>query len=218
MLKFLIIDDNASNRKVIKHFLASRDSAIVCHKAVNPSEAIKLMKKNNYDLVFLDMCLIRNIQDGVGILTWMKNNNKHFRTVVVSKLSDSTQVIRACESAEFVRLRIEHSQLHDFADLIDNLLFSENSDRLPSLQTRIKVSITGITLATICAIISLSITTFFYGTENPKQSIYIGTIVILIIFASICGLINIFGYSVVEKGFSIFKEFKASSLKKIQGQ
>ncbi len=51
--KLLIIDDNANNRLVAKGYL--RDQELQIEEAENGAEGLKLMQKNHYDLVLMDL-------------------------------------------------------------------------------------------------------------------------------------------------------------------
>lgn len=74
-LKILIVDDSEDNRMLMSSYV--KGSQIVCDMAENGEDAIDMVKRNDYDIIFMDMQM--PIMDGMtavkNIREWEKNYN-----------------------------------------------------------------------------------------------------------------------------------------------
>ena len=79
MTKILVVEDEATIRKGIKIWL--NKSGYEIQEAENGEVAIELIKKNNYDLIILDVMM--PLVDGYGVLHYIRNESKSWIPVIM---------------------------------------------------------------------------------------------------------------------------------------
>lgn len=88
--RILFVDDNAMNLKISQLLL--KETKITIDTATNGLEAIELVKKNVYDMVFLDHMM--PLMDGVETLNRMKNDKYLRNTPVIALTANSVSGAR----------------------------------------------------------------------------------------------------------------------------
>jgi serine/threonine protein kinase len=88
----LIADDDPATRYILAGVLAKHQ--IACDEAANGADAIKLLKSNDYALIFIDLLMPRI--DGWGVIDYLRTHRSRAKTFVVTgvqnqKLSTADQ-------------------------------------------------------------------------------------------------------------------------------
>ena len=92
-VKIVIADDQHLNRKASAYLLASRSDYQVVGQASNGKEALQAIKRNDPDILLLDLNM--PIMDGFEVLETLQNEKSKVRTIVVS-MNDQDKVISKC--------------------------------------------------------------------------------------------------------------------------
>jgi two-component system, chemotaxis family, chemotaxis protein CheY len=91
MYKFLIVDDSDLNNKILKDIILNNiDKESKIFIINNGLDAIEKYKKENPDIVFLDIIMPK--MDGVLTLTEILNYDPDAKIVVISNLNDDKHV------------------------------------------------------------------------------------------------------------------------------
>ncbi len=96
MLKILIADDHEIVRKGLKTMLADASDKIMVDEAGNGQEALNKIKKNNYNMVVLDISMPG--KGGLDVLKQIKSENLNLPVLVLSMHSEeqyARRVLRA---------------------------------------------------------------------------------------------------------------------------
>jgi two-component system chemotaxis response regulator CheB len=103
--KILIVDDSALMRRILCDIIASDERLQVADTAVNGQDALKLLQKNSYDLIVLD--LLMPVMDGISFLKEMNRIGNDTKVVVSSvvanKGSDITVEALSLGAVDFVK-------------------------------------------------------------------------------------------------------------------
>jgi two-component system chemotaxis response regulator CheB len=103
--KILIVDDSALMRRIFCDIISADESFEVADTAVNGQEALKLIQKNTYDLIILD--LIMPVMNGIAFLKEMNrigNTTKVIvSSVVVNRGADVTVEALSLGALDFVK-------------------------------------------------------------------------------------------------------------------
>lgn len=93
--KLLIVDDSPNGRELLRRFLEPQGHKIA--EAENGSQALKMMRLQDYDLVLLDILMPRT--DGVEVLRQLASrpNNPGTPIIVISGIEDTKSEIRCFE-------------------------------------------------------------------------------------------------------------------------
>lgn len=83
--KILVVEDEISLANIISKKLLSE--GFLVSVASNGAEAVKLLKKKEFDLLILDLILPK--MDGFAVLELMKEKKIQLKTIVVSNLSQT---------------------------------------------------------------------------------------------------------------------------------
>ncbi len=83
--KILIVDDSALMRRILCDIISADDRFCVADTAVNGMEALKLVRKNTYDLIVLDLMMPG--MDGITFLKEMNRIGNNTKVVVSSTLA-----------------------------------------------------------------------------------------------------------------------------------
>lgn len=90
LIKILIVDDHPIVREGLKLILELEKQFEIIDEASNGMEALKLMKENSYDLIFLDIFM--PIMNGIEFLE-EKNNRGNETSVIILTTSDDKETI-----------------------------------------------------------------------------------------------------------------------------
>jgi len=125
-LKALIADDNLIMRNLIKYYLQPYKFEI--HEAKDGVEALSFMKKNDMDILFLDINM-PNI-DGFNVAKYIEVPGKH--PTIISISSDLTRSnIIVLEELGVQYFLNKPLNIHKFKDIIDEILsLKEEEDKL----------------------------------------------------------------------------------------
>ncbi len=117
-LQVLIVDDNATNRKILKHQL--RGWGMRCRSATNGMDALEMLREaaaedHPYDLVLLDYCMPG--MDGVALTRSLKKDPEipNPRLVILSSLNANNDIRLAKEAGihSFLNKPVRQSQLYN---------------------------------------------------------------------------------------------------------
>lgn len=92
-INLLIANENEEDANLISEKLTKENNLATIDKTSNGLEAIELVRKNNYDLVILDLVLAE--VDGFEVIEEIKNLNKSTKIIVLSALSSDMFVKKA---------------------------------------------------------------------------------------------------------------------------
>lgn len=116
----LIVDNDPNARLSIERYLTAR--GVAYDTAEDPRSAIQRLTQRSYDYLFLDLDLGAGIQDGEGILAWMRRHSISIPTVLLSEAAGFPNVIRLEKAFTFVKLRMTHGDLQHLGDMVDELM------------------------------------------------------------------------------------------------
>ena len=110
--KILIGDDSALARKQLKDTLSDMGNADIV-EAVNGQEAIDLYKKENPDLVFLD--IVTPEKDGVAATAEIMEYDSSASIIIVSSLGTQNQLTAAIKAGakEFIQKPFRKEQIEN---------------------------------------------------------------------------------------------------------
>jgi two-component system chemotaxis response regulator CheB len=116
----LVVDDSAFFRQSIASMLRSSPKVETVWTVPDAAEAIRLMSRTKPDVITLDLEMPQ--MDGFTFLRWMMTNHPT-PTVVISSLSDSTNVFKAIElgAVDFM-VKPTHRATMDFLKIHDELV------------------------------------------------------------------------------------------------
>jgi class 3 adenylate cyclase len=123
----LVVDDNEDNRYTLKHRLLREGYANII-EAVNGSEALKILRSHDIDLVLLDVLMPE--MDGYQVLEQMQNDDqlRNIPVIVNSAVDEIDSVVRCIEAGADdylakpynvallrarIRASLEKKRLHD---------------------------------------------------------------------------------------------------------
>ena len=111
MNKILIIDDETDIRNSIIAILS--DEGFVCDDASNSNDAIILIKKNNYDLIILDVWLNDPNYDGIKLLKLIKKDEIKTPIIIISGHGNIEMAVEAIKEGayEFVEKPFKSERL-----------------------------------------------------------------------------------------------------------
>lgn len=95
-IKVIITDDHAILRAGLKQILADTDNMSVIAEAQNASEAIKLGRDSDADVMLLDIGLPD--RSGIEALKYIKKDNKHIAVLMLSMYREEQYAVRALKS------------------------------------------------------------------------------------------------------------------------
>ncbi len=95
-IKVIITDDHAILRAGLKQILADTDNMAVVAEAQNASEAIKLGRDSDADVMLLDIGLPD--RSGIEALKYIKKDNKRIAVLMLSMYREEQYAVRALKS------------------------------------------------------------------------------------------------------------------------
>ncbi|OGW41017.1 MAG: DNA-binding response regulator [Nitrospirae bacterium RBG_13_39_12] len=96
MIKILIADDHSVVRKGVKHIISEFFEKVVAHEAVNSAEVIERIRKDDYDLVLLDIAMPG--KDGLETLKEIKSERQKLPVLILSMYPEEQFALRAMKS------------------------------------------------------------------------------------------------------------------------
>jgi len=96
MIRILIVDDHKLVRDGLKQILAGTDDISVIDEAGDGDEALLKIKKNQFDVVLLDIRLPKT--DGLSILKLVKQTQPELYVLMLSMYPEEQYAIRALKS------------------------------------------------------------------------------------------------------------------------
>jgi len=117
MTKILIAEDNDLNLKLMMDILSVQNYQV--ESAQDGEIALKMLKKNEYDLLLLDLQMPKI--SGFGVLEQLQKDKNKIKTVVVSACAMAQEIERAKElgCVDFITKPI---RLNDFLATIKRVL------------------------------------------------------------------------------------------------
>ena len=92
MLKILIADDHAIVREGLKQILAETADMVVAGEATNGQEVLELVRKNDFDMVLLDLAMPE--KDGLDTLKELKLEKPNLPVLVLSIYPEEQYAVR----------------------------------------------------------------------------------------------------------------------------
>ncbi len=96
MIKLLVADDHAIVRKGIAQIIAETTDIVVAGEARNGQEVMEKVKKNDYELVLLDIAMPG--RDGLEILKELKHQRPNLAVLILSMYPEEQYAVRAFRS------------------------------------------------------------------------------------------------------------------------
>lgn len=145
-MKVLVVDDHPVLREGVKTILRSTPSVAEVDEASDGLQALAKIRKNNYDLLILDISLPG--ASGLDILQSMRDSGIECRSMILSLHPEEVYASRAfklgsvgyiCKSAAFEEIseairRVAQGGRYVSAELAEKLAFSEVTTCLPHEQ------------------------------------------------------------------------------------
>ena len=95
-IKVIIVDDHAILRVGINQIILATDDIEVIAEAQNGTEAIKLARELNADVMLLDISLPD--RSGMDVLKYVKGENSHIAVLMLSTYMEDQYAVRALKS------------------------------------------------------------------------------------------------------------------------
>lgn len=96
MIKILIADDHAVVRKGVRHILSELPDDVTANEAGDSYEVIDNIRKNDYDLVLLDIAMPG--KDGLDALKQIKTEKPKLPVLILSMFPEEQFALRALKS------------------------------------------------------------------------------------------------------------------------
>ncbi len=96
MIKILIADDHAVVRKGVRHILSELPDDVTANEAGDSYEVIDNIRKNDYDLVLLDIAMPG--KDGLEVLKQIKTKKPKLPVLILSMFPEEQFALRALKS------------------------------------------------------------------------------------------------------------------------
>ena len=96
MIKLLVADDHAIVRKGIEQIIAEMPDIVVAGEARNGQEVMEKVRKDDYDLILLDISMPG--RDGLEVLKELKNQRPKLAVLMLSMYPEEQYAIRALRS------------------------------------------------------------------------------------------------------------------------
>ena len=96
MIRILIADDHAVVRKGVRHILLELPDKVVAHEAADSTEVMKRVKKDDYDIVLLDIAMPG--KDGLETLKEIKSERPKLPVLILSMFPEEQFALRALKS------------------------------------------------------------------------------------------------------------------------
>jgi two-component system, NarL family, invasion response regulator UvrY len=96
MIKLLVADDHAVVRRGIEQIIAETSDIVVADEAKNGQEALEKARKNDYDLVLMDISMPG--RDGLEILKELKSEKPKLAVLILSMYPEEQYAVRALRS------------------------------------------------------------------------------------------------------------------------
>ena len=94
-VKILLVDDNQVSQIAVKKLFTSKGFKNST-TASNGLEAIQLVEKNNFDIIFIDVCM--PIMDGIEAITKIRQIPKKMPIIAISAMN-TDKVLYDCKNA-----------------------------------------------------------------------------------------------------------------------
>ena len=92
MHKLLVVDDEQDICDFVQNFFRERGFQVFT--ALNGDEALSIAKRENPELVLLDIKM--QGMDGIAVLKHLKETNKNLKVIMVTALEDQDKMNEAC--------------------------------------------------------------------------------------------------------------------------
>jgi DNA-binding NarL/FixJ family response regulator len=92
MIKILIADDHTIVREGLKQIIANSSGLVVTGEAANGQETMDLVRKNNFDVILLDISMPE--KDGLAILKQLKREKFELPVLVLSMHPEEQYAVR----------------------------------------------------------------------------------------------------------------------------
>ncbi|MBI5143651.1 MAG: response regulator [Candidatus Omnitrophica bacterium] len=92
MHKLLVVDDEQDICEFVQNFFHERGFQVFT--ALNGEEALSIAKRENPELVLLDIKM--QGMDGIAVLKHLKETNKNLKVIMVTALEDQDKMNEAC--------------------------------------------------------------------------------------------------------------------------
>lgn len=96
LIRILIVDDHAIVREGLKQILSDDENLVVDGEAENASDAIRLAREKDFDLVLLDISLPD--RDGLELLEILKKAHPKLSILMLSMYRETQYAVRAIKS------------------------------------------------------------------------------------------------------------------------
>ena len=96
MIRILIADDHAVVRKGVRHILSEIPDKVVAHEAADSAEVMKRVRKDNYDIVLLDIAMPG--KDGLETLKEIRSEKPKLPVLILSMFPEEQFALRAFKS------------------------------------------------------------------------------------------------------------------------
>ena len=142
-IKVLAVDDNAVQLDVYRKYFNGSKNIEVVKEAKNGVEAIDIINNNDIDIILLD--LIMPEIDGLGFLSYLRENNIKKNIIVVSAFNEE-ETIRKCSEYGVKYYALKPFNLENLEKIIIDLYeSSKNKNELIELQGKdLQIQVTNV--------------------------------------------------------------------------
>lgn len=138
MYKVLIVDDKSLIRKgLIKSIQWENLGVELAGEAENGNKAVQIIKDNSIDIVITDVRMPET--DGISLLKYIRENNPHIQTVVISGYDDFQYAQQAIKngSLDYILKPVDDDELNaSIRKACDILLKNSNLENIPDKEKR----------------------------------------------------------------------------------
>ena len=131
--EILIIDDNADIRLLLNDLIS--EAGYKTRVAANYNQALSEIDKKLPDVAIIDVKLDKGDNDGIELLTHIKNKNKNIPVIIISGHGNIEMAVKSLKSGafEFIQKPFDHERLMNFIKrAIENFSLKNENQNLQS--------------------------------------------------------------------------------------
>ena len=131
--EILIVDDNADIRNILNDLIS--DAGYKTRVAANYNQALTEIDKKLPDVAILDVKLDKGDNDGIELLSHIKNKDKEIPVIIISGHANIEMAVKSLKSGafEFIQKPFDQERLMNFVNrAVENIKLKKQNKELES--------------------------------------------------------------------------------------